>query len=96
MEEVKETAQSVEPETVSPKQQKTEKDIYLVAAYLASGAKLVIGGINRDNPRQIEFSLVGPNLDELEVQWINGDMMVNAKQYAERIREVKSLIYAGR
>jgi hypothetical protein len=84
-------------------------DVYLASALLASGYKL--GNVNRSDPRHMvfEFFLPAPsenlgqvgyavnqqNLDQLETQWANRTLIVNAFDYSEAIKRMKSLIHSS-
>jgi hypothetical protein len=71
---------------------KTETNIYLVAAYLAFGAKLSV--IDRDNPKHVRFIVRGRDLSNLEVSWLNGELQGDLCRYAEAVRTVKAALYS--
>lgn len=80
-------------------------DVYLASACLALGYKLET--VNRTDPRhmQFEFSseiqtgtlgeLLKLELDEVEVKWANRSLIVNAFDFAEAIKRMKSVIHSS-
>lgn len=72
--------------------EKVEGNIYLVAAYLAEGAK--IQRIDRSNERHVKFVVTGINLDEIEIDWLNNELIGNLYTFAQAIRKVKNILYA--
>lgn len=86
---------------------KTTRDLYLAAALLSLGA--VYEGANRDDPRNMEFkfspkmakmtsdSLEIPtmDLDNIEKSWVNHTLVVNATDYADAIKRMKSLVHTS-
>lgn len=98
---------------------KSTSDIYLAAAFLASGARLV--STNREDVRHMIFEFEAPvtaalkiaptttpietktavisvenviDMEALETQWVNKTMTINAFEYAEAIRRMKSVVHS--
>lgn len=84
-------------------------DVYLSAALLALGYKLekvdrkdprhmifefVVGG-NGSNLGQVVHEMRKLNLDEIEKAWVNRTLTVNAFDFAEAIKRMKSLIHSS-
>jgi len=69
-------------------------DVYLSAVLLATGA--IYEGADKDDPRHMvfEFSSMTLNFDDIEKGWINKTLSVNAWDYAEAIKKMKSIIHA--
>lgn len=77
------------------KESKTTGDLYLASAYLALSFEL--SGVNRDDPRHMRFTFLGKSkeeLDEIENKWINRNLVVNAVDFAEAIKRMKSIIHS--
>ena len=86
---------------------KKTSDIYLAAALLSLGAKLE--NTNKDDPRHMEFEFSSPSdfqtgalrdlteksLDDLESQWVNRTLSVNAFDFAEAIKRMKSIVHSS-
>lgn len=71
---------------------KATSNFYLGACFLmALGTKLV--DIDRNDPRHIVFVFSGENLTDIEHQWDNKVYEVNARDYADAIREMKMKIH---
>ena len=80
-------------------------DVYLSAALLALGYKLE--SVDRKDPRHMVFSftsittsgnlgeLTRLNLEEIETFWANRTLTVNAFDFAEAIKRMKSLIHSS-
>lgn len=80
-------------------------DVYLSAALLALGYKL--NEIDRTDPRHMIFSFVGnvtsgelgnlavKSLEFVEREWANRSLTVNAFDFAEAIKRMKSLIHSS-
>lgn len=89
-------------------QQKKTRDLYLAAAFLALGAKYE--GSDRTDPKNMEFIFspkkVGEStalsgldaatldLDFIEAQWVNRSLPINAPDYADAIKRMKSLVHS--
>jgi len=83
----------------------TTSDVYLASACLALGYKLET--VDRKDPRHMkfEFSETGfqsenlpsvlPLLDSIETQWANRTLTVNAFDFAEAIKRMKSIIHSS-
>ena len=70
-------------------------DLYLAAAYLALNFELT--DINRDDPKHMRFAFIGETkeeLNEIENKWINRNLVVNAVDFAEAIKRMKSIIHS--
>lgn len=80
-------------------------DVYLASALLALGYKLE--GVDRTDPRHMVFEFVGQinsgvlgelykvSIDEIETQWANRQLTINAFDFSEAIKRMKSLIHSG-
>lgn len=80
-------------------------DVYLSAALLALGYKLE--KVDRKDPRHMVFEFVGNirtgnlgeviknSLEDVETQWANCTLVVNAFDFAEAIKRMKSLIHSS-
>lgn len=83
-------------------------DVYLSAALLALGYKLE--SIDRKDPRHMIFSFTDTDksgwsdlqkalhvedISLVETQWANRSLTVNAFDFAEAIKRMKSLIHSG-
>ena len=83
------------------------KDIYLSALWMAMGAKFE--RVDRTDPRHQVFYfsesdvpapdgsrvLVGIDLLDLEKQWVNKEIKVNAWEFKEAIQRMKSIIHSS-
>lgn len=79
------------------------KDIYLAAAYIALGA--LYDGADKSNPKQMIFYFKPPEQTEEDAQpfdfekverlWVNGILLVNAKSYAQALRDLKSVVHSN-
>jgi len=86
---------------------KRTTDVYFGAILLALGWKLE--RVDRKDPRHMVFEFVGKssnlgvvqedtdqeNLDTLETQWANRSLTVNAFDFAEAIKRMKSVIHSS-
>jgi hypothetical protein len=72
----------------------TTSDVYLAAILLALGA--LYDGADKDDPRHMIFRFSSEKLEFAEVErgWINKTLSVNAWDYAEAIKKMKSIIHA--
>jgi hypothetical protein len=80
-------------------------DVYLASACLALGYKLET--VNRTDPRHMQFEFSSQiqtgalgelsklELDEVEVKWANRSLTVNAFDFAEAIKRMKSIIHSS-
>lgn len=84
-------------------------DVYLSAALLALGYKLE--SVDRKDPRHMVFEFVDvvdrskwsniqkaintSNINDVEREWANRNLMVNAFDFAEAIKRMKSLIHSS-
>lgn len=73
-------------------------NFYLASAIVASGFK--IESVNRDDPSHVKFIFDDSKsiptqitLKSIEDQWDEKTLQVNAREYAEAIREVKMKIH---
>lgn len=87
---------------------KKTKDLYLAAAFLSVGAELV--NTDRSDPKHMEFEFsefkkfstdpnsslppVNLSLEKLELDWTNKTLLVNAQEYADAVRRMKSLVHS--
>jgi hypothetical protein len=87
---------------------KPTKDIYFAAALLALGAEYE--SADRTDPRHVEFyfsprkaktgalatlEIATQDLDAIEAQWVNKTLVVNAIEYSEAIKRMKSIVHNG-
>jgi hypothetical protein len=88
---------------------KPTKDLYFAAALLALGAEYE--SADRTDPRHIEFyfspkkvggnialsgaEIVTQDLDFIESQWVNKTLVVNAIEYSDAIKRMKSIVHNG-
>lgn len=85
---------------------KITKDIYLAAALLALGA--IYEGADRTDPKHMQFkfsprntqsdaipSVAVQNLDFIESQWVNKSLVINAVDYADAIKRMKSIVHSA-
>lgn len=85
--------------------EKSTKDLYLAAAYLALGAEYL--RTDRADPKNMIFwfapkkfdSVSLPeapvqDLDRMEAQWVNDTLVVSAVKYAAAIKHMKSLVHS--
>jgi hypothetical protein len=70
---------------------KATSNFYLAAAFLATGAEL--SAVDRTDPKHIRFIFEGENLSEIEKDWDTKALVVNAREYADAIREIKLKIH---
>jgi len=77
------------------------RDIYLAAAFSALGAEYT--GADKTNTRQMIFYFTSPAVDDsqpfdfekVERNWVNGTLLVNAKMFAQSLRDLKSVVHSG-
>lgn len=66
-------------------------NFYLAAAVVSEGYK--IASIDRADVRHLKFCFEGDQLGEIESKWDDNSLMVNARSYAEAIRDIKLKIH---
>lgn len=84
---------------------KPTKDIYFAAALLALGAEY--DSVDKTDSRHMEFyfiprssnsdvipSFPAQDLDAIETQWVNKTLVVNAVEYSEAIKRMKSVVHS--
>ncbi len=73
---------------------KYTKDIYLAAAFLALGAKLV--GIDRTDRQHQEFQFDPQNLDLDHVinLYMNRELFINVNDYRDAFQRIKSALHS--
>lgn len=86
---------------------KKTSDIYLASALSALGAKLE--DVDKTDPRHMvfefsprtvsdgvlsELKIPTLDLDFIETQWVNRTLQVNASDYAEAIKRLKSVVHS--
>lgn len=85
----------------------TTTDIYLAAALASLGAKL--DKVDKTDPKHMKFTFsprpsdfktgeletISQNLSGLEALWANKQLMVNAVEYAEAIKRLKSIVHTS-
>lgn len=80
------------------------KDIYLAAAFSALGARL--DKVDKTDPKHMEFIFtpkpafqtgalaeLSQDLESIKLDWTNRALMVNAADYAEAIKRMKSEVH---
>jgi len=85
---------------------RSTKDIYLSAAWMALGAKFE--KVDRTDPRHQEFFfssgkadftdlLAGEEIDlnEIEKQWANEDLRINAVHFKNALQRMKALVHSA-
>ena len=84
---------------------RSTRDIYLAAAWMALGAKFVKA--DRADPKHQIFHFkmerpedelgqaitTGLSLTVIEADWLNADLMINAIKFKEAIQRMKGIIY---
>lgn len=80
---------------------KKTRNIYLAAVFLCFGATLV--EVDKSDPRHQEFVFeirdsegqieIG-YLDKLELEYVNGKLMVNAADFREAIQRMKAIVHS--
>ena len=74
------------------KYNRTTTDIYLAAALLAVGAKLV--NVDYSDQRHIKFTLETDNdISILERDFDNGELVGDLSSYADNLRKIKNKLY---
>lgn len=68
------------------------KDLYLAAAILALKYG-TLESVDRSDLRHMKFYFSGAGLDEVQAAWTNRTLQVNAVEYANGIRQMKSIIH---
>jgi len=67
-------------------------NFYLAAVYLCTGERLI--DTDRDDPRHIKFVFaVTPELEKVQQEWDDKSLIINAREYADAIREIKLKIH---
>lgn len=73
---------------------KTTTDIYLAAALLCNGAKLI--GVDYSDQRHVKFSFKSEkDLEVLEVDYDNDELVGSLSTYADSLRKIKNKLYLG-
>jgi len=73
---------------------KTTTDIYLAAALLGNGAKLV--GVDYTDQRHVKFAFKSEkDLEALEVDYDNDELVGSLSTYADSLRKIKNKLYLG-
>jgi len=70
---------------------KETSNFYLGACFLACGA--VLEDVDYADPRHVIFKFSGNNLEDVEHQWDCKTLTINAREYADAIREMKMKIH---
>ena len=71
----------------------TTSNIYFAAALLSKGAKYA--GVDRSDERFMRFTLMSAvDMGQWEIDWINGDLTVNARKYKDAIQQIKGVLYS--
>lgn len=66
-------------------------NFYLAAVFLSQGADLK--KIDKTDLRHLKFEFDGDNLAQTEWEWDHHTLMVNARKYAEAIKDIKLKIH---
>ncbi|MHA2246911.1 MAG: DUF5659 domain-containing protein [Candidatus Hodarchaeales archaeon] len=77
------------------KTEKNTRDIYLAAVWMALGAKFIKA--DRTDPKHQVFYFESDALDfeDVEKQWTNAELTVNAIQFKDAIQRMKGIIYSS-
>ena len=69
-------------------------DIYFAAAIMALDGRYV--SVDATDRRHMRFTMAYSLdvLDEWEVAWVNGTLIVNAQKYKDAIQRIKGIIYS--
>lgn len=68
-------------------EQKNTTNLYLGAAFLLKGAKLL--KVDRADPAHVDFHFEGKNLDKIKVLFNTGMLQGDLKQYSQHILTLK-------
>jgi hypothetical protein len=71
----------------------TTTDLYIAAYLRTIGAKIV--GMERNDRKQVEFTLGLNGIRDLVKAYMNGDALVNPKNYRQSIIELKDSIFCN-
>ena len=73
---------------------KYTKDIYLAAAFLASGATLV--SVDRTDPlhQEFQFEPSKGDLDDIMGQYVNRRLTINVADYRDALQRIKSALHS--
>ena len=86
---------------------KSTKDLYLASAFLSLGAEY--NGVDKTDSRHMIFHFLPrkvstgelskidvptQDLDDIETQWVNGNLLVNAVAFADAIKRMKSVVHS--
>lgn len=66
-------------------------NFYLAAAFLSCGIQMV--DIDQGDKRHLKFCFDGDQWKAIETKWDTNSLMVNARSYAEAIRDIKLKIH---
>jgi hypothetical protein len=66
-------------------------NVYLAAALLSQDIKLI--DVDRVDSKHIKFVFEGIGVDSIVVDWDNKELEVNAREYADALREIKLKIH---
>lgn len=66
-------------------------NVYLAAALLTQDIKLV--NVDRLDSKHIKFCFEGDGVDAVVIDWDNKELEVNARDYADALREIKLKIH---
>ena len=77
------------------KDETSTKDIYLAAAFITLGA--TYDGADKSDPRHMIFSFSGDgvDLDEIETQWVNSQLRVNAVHFKNALQQMKAIVHSA-
>ena len=70
------------------------KDLYFAAALLAAGEKLE--GTTQQTGQTHWFFVETLRIQEIEIEWVNDDLEVPARAYAEAVKNLKNMVFAAR
>jgi hypothetical protein len=75
-------------------------DVYLASALLALG--FALRGVDRADPRHMVFEFAIPegvyvplDFNDVQTQWANETLVINARKFSSAIKGMKSLIHSS-
>lgn len=67
-------------------------NIYLGAAFMCNGAKLL--QVDRSDSSHVSYEFEGLDLTEVKSQWLDGSLKGNLVEYASHLKNLKQELYA--
>jgi len=74
--------------------EKSTRDIYLAAVWMALGAKFVKADRTNIRHQIFHFKSDAVDFDDVEKKWTNAELTVNAVQFKDAIQRMKGIIYS--